>query len=131
MNESDSGRTTAERITFWMSLAILVAVFGVAGWVTNRSSNDPPLVVVEANLDAMRESGDRFYVPITITNNGGLTAQDVIVTGELDTGEGQPEIAEVTITFLAGNESEEAELVFTANPNDGDLTVGPTSFIYP
>lgn len=131
MSEPSSERTFAERITFVVSLVILIVVFGVAGWVSITSNKDSPLIVVETRLEETRESGARFYVPITITNEGGLTAQDVVVTGELDTGEGQPESGEVTITFLSGGESEEAELVFTADPNEGDLTVGPTSFVYP
>lgn len=131
MSEPSSERTFAERITFVVSLLILILVFGVAGWVSITSNKDSPLIVVETRLEETRESGARFYVPVTITNEGGLTAQDVVVTGELDTGEGQPESGEVTITFLSGGESEEAELVFTADPNEGDLTVGPTSFVYP
>lgn len=131
MSEPSSERTIAERITFVLSLVILIVVFGVAGWVSITSNKDSPLIVVETRLEETRQSGARFYVPITITNEGGLTAQDVVVTGELDTGEGQPESGEVTITFLSGGESEEAELVFTADPNEGDLTVGPTSFVYP
>lgn len=66
-----------------------------------------------------------------MTNTGGLTAQDVVITGELVIGEGEPETAEITITFLSGSEAEEGQLIFSENPNDGELKVGPTSFLSP
>lgn len=131
MSESASERTTAERITFVISLVILIAIFAFAGWANVRTGDAPPLIVVEAHLDAVRETDSGFYVPITIINIGGITAQDVTVTGALDTGGDQPETAEVVIAFLAGDESESAELVFTTDPNDGEFTVGATSYLQP
>lgn len=126
-----SERTTAERITFIASLVILLGILGMAAWASFRVGNAQPEIDVVAHLDKVRETDTGFYVPITITNTGGVTAQDVVVTGELDTGEGEPETAEVTITFLAGNESEEAEMVFTTHPAEGDFTIGPTSYVQP
>ena len=133
---SDSGneneeRTSAEKITLVISVAVLVAILCVAIWASARTGTDPASITVVPHPEQVRESDGHYYLPITITNTGGLTAQDVTVTGELNTGEPQPETAEVTINFLAGDESERAELVFTTPPDEGELTVGVTSYLEP
>jgi uncharacterized protein (TIGR02588 family) len=131
MSDSSSERTAAERVTLLISLMILTAIFTLAVWANVRTGDAPPLIVVEAQLNDVRETDTGFYVPITITNTGGLTAQGVTVTGELDTGDGQPEMAEVVITFLAGGEAESAELIFSTHPNDGEFSLGATSYLLP
>lgn len=131
MRSENSSHTTAERITMIISIIILAGVIGLASWASFATGNTPPEIRVEVNLEKMRETKSGYYVPITITNDGGLTAQSVVVSGELVTDAPEPETAEVTIDFLAGGESESAELVFSTNPNDGELTVAPTSYLQP
>lgn len=128
---SEPQRTTAERVTSIISLLVLVATFALAGWANANSGEGPPVIKVEAHMDQVRETESGFYLPITVTNTGGLTAQDVMVTGELDTGKDEPETAEITITFLSSSEKEEGHLIFTSDPNEGDFTIGPTSFVNP
>lgn len=123
--------TTAERITLSISLVILVGILAVAVWSNMKTGDAPPDIVVEADIENVRETDSGFYVPITITNNGGMTAQNAIVAGELDLGDGQPETAEITISFLAGGEEEAAEMVFSAHPDEGEFTVGPSSYSQP
>lgn len=123
--------TTAERITMVISLVILVSIISVAVWSNERTGHAPPDIVVEVHMEDVREMDAGFYVPITITNNGGMTAQDLIVVGELDLGEDEPETADVTVAYLAGGETEAAEMVFSAHPEDGEFTIGPTSFLKP
>lgn len=131
MSDSNPERTTAERITLVISALILVGILGLAGWSSVRTGDAPASISVEANLDDVRETESGFYVPIMVTNTGGQTAQDVTVTGELDLGEDIPETAEITIDFLAGGETEYADLIFSSHPNEGDFTVGPTSYVQP
>lgn len=129
-NQSDK-QTTAERITLGISVLILAAIIGLAVWADAQTGDVPPNITVEADLENVRETDTGFYVPITIINTGGITAQDVTVTGELDQGEENPETAEITLSFLAGGEEESAEFVFSAHPNEGEFTVGPTSYVQP
>lgn len=128
---SATERTPAERVTSVISVLVLVVILGIAGWTSARTGESPPVIEVEAHLGDVRERDSGYYVPITIINAGGLTAQDVVVTGELDTGEGTPETADVTIAFLSGGETEDAELIFSANPNAGEFAVRPTSYLNP
>lgn len=131
MSESKSKRTVAERVTLGISLAILVIILGVSAWTSDRLGDAAPQIEIEIGFEEIRTHGENYYVPITITNTGGLTAQDLVVTGELDTGSGEPETADVTLTFLGGNESETAEIVFSEEPTESNLTVRPTSFSNP
>lgn len=131
MSSERANKTTAEKITLAISLVIVAAVLGLAGYASFSTGEEPPTITVEADLANVRATEFGYYVPITITNDGGLTAQDVTVAGELDLGEEMPESAEVTITFLAGGESEQAGLVFSAHPDEGEFSVRPTSYLVP
>ncbi len=68
---------------------------------------------------------------MTIRNDGDRTVEDVIVQGQLVAGEGEPETAEITITFLAGGETVEGVMVFRSDPAQGELTTGVTSYKKP
>lgn len=131
MSSDESNHTTAERIKMIISIAILVGIIGWAGWAGFVAGDAPPEINVDVDMEGMRETASGYYVPITITNDGGLTAQSVIVTGELVIDGSEPETADVTIDFLSGGESEKAELIFSTNPTEGDLTVAPTSYLQP
>ena len=54
-----------------------------------------------------------------------------MISAELDLGNGEPVTAEVTIAFLAGGESERAEMVFPVHPDEGEFTIAPTSYLVP
>jgi uncharacterized protein (TIGR02588 family) len=131
MSHSGPQRTTAERITLAISTLILVSILGLAGWASIRSGDDLPTIDVDVHLAEVRQTGPDYYIPISITNAGGLTAQDVVVTGELHSGADTPEVAEIIITFLAGGETENAEFIFSTDPREGNLIVRPTSFMHP
>lgn len=131
MSSKDEKRTTAERVTLIISLVVLAAILGLAGYSNITTGEEPPTITVSADMENVRETESGYYVPITITNDGGLTAQDVIASGELILEEGEPETAEVTIAFLAGGESERAELVFSVHPAEGTFTLRPASFVHP
>ncbi len=131
MSTGESERTPAEKITMLGSLAILLGILALTAWAGIRDGGSRPVIEAEAHLDRVRVIGSAYYVPITVTNTGGLTAQDVTVSGELSTGDSANETAEITITFLAGAESEDAEMIFSEEPNADNLTIVPVSYIMP
>lgn len=131
MSTDETKQSPAERVTLAMSVLILAGVLALAGWADVRTGDAPPTIRVEPNLAEMREEQSGFYVPIAITNDGGKTAESVTVSGELLIEGEEPETADVTIDFLAGGETEQAELVFTTDPNEGEFSVAPASFLYP
>lgn len=124
-------RSTAEWITLGISAAILISIVGALTWLSFRGAENPPLIVVEPNLERVREDDSGYYLPFTIRNTGDTTVADAIVQAELDTGTGQPETAEITIDFLDGGEEAAGTFVFRDDPASGDLTIGVTSYKEP
>jgi uncharacterized protein (TIGR02588 family) len=130
-NPPGTARSAAEWTTLAISAAVLVGIVGLILWLAYRTDDLPPTITVEANLEQIREESSGYYVPITIRNDGDATVQDAIISGELDTGSGQPESAEVTISFLASHEEVSATLVFRSDPTTGDFSAAVTSYKEP
>lgn len=128
---NDKQRSIAEWTTLAMSVLIVAGMIAAVSWLNFRGNEEPPVVVVEPHLDAIREDESGYYLPVTITNNGDTTVAEAMVLGELDSGEGEPETAEITIPFLAGGESVGGAFVFRSNPAEGELTTGATSYTDP
>lgn len=125
---SASSRSTAEWITLGISAAILISIVGVLTWLSFSGAEKPPLIVVEPNMEGIREDESGYYLPVIIRNTGDTTVADAIVQAELDTGSGQPETAEITIDFLDGGEIADGTFVFRDDPASGELTTGVTSY---
>lgn len=128
---NDKGRSVAEWTTFAISLTILICVVGLITWLSFRGDARPPIITVEAQIEQVRQEESGYYVPVLIRNEGDGTAEDAVIQGELDTGEGQPETVDLTITFLAGGEEVEGTLVFREDPAQGELTTGVASYKSP
>jgi uncharacterized protein (TIGR02588 family) len=126
-----TGRTVAEWTTLGVSVAILAALFAAITWLWLEGDSEPTTVEVTPVLDAVRQEGDAWYLPVEVTNHGDNTAEDVIVEVQLASGGAEPETAEITFTFLANEETVRGTVVFTSDPTSGDLTVRPVSFKEP
>lgn len=127
----DTGRSIAEWITVGVSVAILAGIIGLVSYLHFTGEDAPPDIVVEAHLDRVHEGDGGWYVPVTVRNAGGTTVEDVQVSGELDTGEEEPETADFTIRFLVGGEKAEAAFVFETDPASGELTAKAGSYKVP
>ncbi|MGH7998468.1 MAG: TIGR02588 family protein, partial [Brasilonema sp.] len=90
----------------------------------------PAILVLERD-DKVREVEGNFYVPFTLINKGGETADAVHVIAELRVNGNVEEIGEQQIDFLAGGEEEEGTFVFSRNPQDGELVLRVTSYQKP
>lgn len=128
---SDRQTMVAEWTTLAISTAILLAIVGAITWLSFNGEERPPVIVVDPEMEQLREEETGYYVPVTIRNDGDRTVEDVIVQGQLVAGEGEPETAEITITFLAGGETVEGVMVFRSDPAQGKLTTGVTSYKKP
>lgn len=126
-----SGRSVAEWTTLGISLAILALAFASILWLWARDDASPTTVEVTGVTDELRHEGDAWYLPLEVVNRGDTTAEDVVVEASLDTGEGEPETAEITFSFLASGETARGTAVFTSDPGAGDLTLRAVSFKEP
>jgi uncharacterized protein (TIGR02588 family) len=125
------GRTIAEWTTLAISTAILLTIVGAITWLSFRGPERLPVIIVEPNMEQVREDASGWYLPVLIRNEGDSAVEDAMVQAELDTGSGQPEIAEITIGFLDGGEEVAGTFVFREDPSRGELTTGATSYKEP
>lgn len=123
-------RSLAEWVTFTIASLILAVVIGLVlyDWIGRK--DQPPVLSIAPSATAHSTPG-QFYVPFTVTNTGGETAETIRVIAELKIkGEVVAE-REQEIDFLAKGEKEEGAFVFDRNPQEGQLTLQVASYKLP
>jgi uncharacterized protein (TIGR02588 family) len=138
MNNTDSSaevrqqppRSSAEWATFGIAVLILATIVGLViyKWLTQK--NQPPVLSVMPSRE-IREAAGQFYVPFSLSNTGGETAESVQVIAELSINGKVEEEGEQQIDFLSSGETEEGAFVFSRNPRDGKLVVRVASYKLP
>lgn len=128
-NGKRGDRSPAEWVTFAIASAILLGVVGLVLFDWLGTSDIPPqLSVTQGNI---RTAGEQFYVPFTVENTGGETAQSVQIIAELMVNGETVEDGEQQIEFLSGGETEDGEFIFTEDPASGELTLRVASYTAP
>ena len=130
-SNNKGGRSTAEWTTLGISLTIVLSILGLITYLYVSGSDEPPNIAAEAKFEELRRETSGYYLPVEVINEGDRTAEDVRVEAELDTGNGQPETAEIAVTFLAGGEHATGTFIFNQDPSEGDLTVQAISYTIP
>jgi uncharacterized protein (TIGR02588 family) len=123
-------RSFAEWITFSIAALIVASIVGLVlySWVT--VGDLPPVLAIEQS-GKIRQAEGNFYVPFTLTNKGGETADAVRVTAELRIDGNVAQRGEQQIDFLAGGEAEEGVFLFSHNPQNGELILRIASYQKP
>jgi len=124
-------RSTAEWVTFAISSLIVLGLIGVTTYFYLTGSDAPPMVEVEPRPAETYQSGNRFYLPVTVRNGGGMTGEEVRVRVTLTSTDGRQETAELTVQFLAGGGSSRAVAVFGSDPRSGQVEAGVVSYLEP
>ena len=122
-------QSAAERISFFISLALVAGVLGAVGylWMRDRTQS-PPVLAIETQIELRQ---DKYYVPFVVTNTGGETAEAVQIIAELRVNGVLVEWGDQQIDFLSNEEEAEGAFVFTRDPSGGDLTVRVASYKLP
>lgn len=128
--EQQPPRSPAEWTTFSIALLIVAAIVGLViyKWLTQK--NQPPVISI-SNPGEIREAPGQFYVPFSVINSGGETAESVQVIAELRLNGKVEENGEQQIDFLASGEKEEGAFVFSRDPRKGELVVRIASYKSP
>lgn len=124
------GRSPAEWITFGIASFILMVVAGLVIYEWVNKSDQPPILAVTPAGKILEAQG-QFYVPFTVTNTGGETAESVQVVAELRFNGKIEESGEQQIDFLSSGETEEGAFVFSRHPRNGELTLRVASYKQP
>ncbi|MBD2077401.1 TIGR02588 family protein [Phormidium sp. FACHB-592] len=124
-------RSRAERITFGIASLLLATVVGLVGYTwLDEQQQQPPLLSV-LNTEPIRAAKGQFYVPITVTNSGGDTAESVHVLAELRIGGTIVETGTLEIDFLSSKEEAEGAFIFSRDPRQGQLSLRVASYKLP
>lgn len=102
----------------------LVLVAGVIGFLIYEAFTGKRLPPdVKLSVDSVVEIRNGFLVRITAVNEGGMTAEGVIVEAELRSGTEPVERSRTTIDYLPPRSEKRAGLFFTRDPRQLDLQV--------
>ena len=129
-NEQQQKRTPAEWATFAIACFILFTLIGLVlyNWLTKK--HEPPIISVTRNTP-IRETQGQFYVPFTVTNTGGETAESVQIIAELRVNGEVLESGDQQIDFLSSGETQEGAFIFSRNPSQGQLILRSSSYKLP
>ncbi len=122
------GRSTAEWTTLAISIILILGLLALVTYVSMTGGHEPPIVEARPLDQEIRHEGESYYLPVSVTNRGGRTAQEVVIQAELAGSDGSSEASEFTLDFLAGGETREGTAVFATDPLAGELTIDVASF---
>ncbi|MEM7593384.1 MAG: TIGR02588 family protein [Cyanobacteria bacterium P01_A01_bin.83] len=127
--KSGRERSPAERVSLGISLFIvgLIIVLICYTWITG--DNNPPVLFVSQSQ--ARQVEGQYYVPFTVTNAGGKTAESVEIVAQLLWNNEVTEIGRQEVDFLSRQEKRSGEFVFSKNPQQGELTIRVASYKLP
>jgi uncharacterized protein (TIGR02588 family) len=122
-------QSPAEWVSFSVASAVLLGVLGTVSYLGVRDRNQqPPLLEVTSSVEQRQ---DKYYVPFTVVNSGGETAEAVQIIAELRVNGELSEWGDQQIDFLSSQEEIKGAFVFTQDPQAGELTVRVASYIEP
>jgi uncharacterized protein (TIGR02588 family) len=124
-----SGRSLAEKVSFGISLSIVGIIIALILYTWITGDTNPPVLAVTTTQT--RQVAQQYYVPFTVTNWGGETAEAVEIVGELSLPGGKTETGMQEIDFLSRQEKRSGEFIFSQNPQQGELTVRVASYRLP
>jgi uncharacterized protein (TIGR02588 family) len=129
MKKNSWSRSPAEKVSFIISLSIITIVIALVcfAWITG-DTNPPVLSVTTAQI---RKINQQYYVPFTVTNYGGETAESVEVVAELFFDEEVIQTGNQQIDFLSRKEQRSGEFIFDRDPQQGDLKIRVASYKLP
>jgi uncharacterized protein (TIGR02588 family) len=108
---------------------LVVSTIGFMVYHAITGGDAPPQIEVEVVSIEQVESG--FLVTFTATNQGDMTAADVIVEGELRDDAGSKETSSAMISYVPAGSSREGGLYFAKDPRQVQLEVRAKGFERP
>lgn len=125
-----SPRSPAEWVSFSIALFILGLVIALVlySWKTRETG---PAIISATTDSQIRQVEEQFYVPFTVKNSGGETAESVEVVAEFSTNGEVEEVGTQQIDFLSGGETQSGAFILTRNPKEGELIIRVSGYRLP
>ena len=124
-----AARAVAEWVVLGVSVFIVLGVLGLLVYDLILGSDAPPFIEVMPLMGELRIEGNQFYLPVSVENTGGRTAEDVTVHFVL-VADGMDESSSFTFRFMAPGERTRAVVVFNNDPSEWQLEY-TVSFLRP
>lgn len=125
-----SQRSTAERISFSISLFILSVIIALLIYSWINGENSPPVLKITIS-ERIRQVNEQYYVPFKVVNQGGETAESIEIIADLTDRQNNKETGTQQIDFLSSKEVEEGAFIFLSDPRQGQLEVRVASYKLP
>jgi uncharacterized protein (TIGR02588 family) len=107
----------------------LVLVAGVIGFLLYQAlSGNQTRPEIRLRVHSIDKTRTGYVVRVIAVNEGGTTAEGVVIEGELKRGEEQLERSHTTIEFLPPRSEKRAGLFFQRDPQQFDLMVRPLGY---
>jgi uncharacterized protein (TIGR02588 family) len=126
---SDGGSSAREYAAGGLGALLVLALIIFLGYQALVVRETGPEISVEVTQVEAVEAG--YAVRVEVRNGGGTTAEGVLVSGHLVRDGREIEQASTTMSYVPPNSVRSAALVFSEDPRNGDLTVGPDGYALP
>jgi uncharacterized protein (TIGR02588 family) len=119
----------AEWIVALIGATTVVATMGFLAYDAAYGTHTAPELGV--HVLAIERLGDTFRVQIRVANNGGQTAAQVMVYGEVLEGGRPVEHATASLDYVAAGSHADGALIFTTDPRSHTLNVRALGYRVP
>lgn len=120
----------AHKFVTGVGVTLLAASIGTLLFDAFTGKDTPPDIVLHIEKVQPQPSGN-FVVLFRAENNGGSTAADVSVKGEIQDAGGNRETSEATLDYVPAHSNRRGGLFFDSDPRQARLELRATSFQEP
>ena len=129
-SSSPQTRSPWKWLPFGVASLFLLTLIGLVIYADFLNQNRPPVLTVEV-IGPFRAVDEQFYVPFTVANEGGESAEAIQIVAELRLEGETNETGEQQIASLSGGETMQGSFVFSHDPSQGDLVLRVASYREP
>ena len=115
-----------EWIVGGLGLALVTGVIVFLLYEAFAGKQAPP--AVRLRVESIEQSGSTYHVGLNVVNEGGTTAEGLVIEGELKKGDQQVERSFTTIEYLPPGAQKKVGLFFRHNPRELALEVRPLGY---
>ena len=130
MQKNSWRRSLAEKVSFSISLSIVGIIVALVCYTWMTGDTNPPILSITTDSN-IRQVNQQYYVPFTVNNYGGETAESVEIVANLSFKDRIAETGRQQIDFLSRKEKRAGEFIFSRDPQQGELTIRVASYKLP
>ncbi len=113
-----------------VSAALILVVVAYLGYRGIFDSGRP--ADIATRVESIAAVSGVFRADVSVTNRGGEAAAGVVVSGELDHGEGDSsERSEISFDYIAAGSTRRGSFMFRQDPARGDLRISVLAYTEP